>query len=100
MYEQTAPSSSALVAGFIVWLSRNGSHRHLEPGQRRRYALQIDRFLDWQRHQRDRQRPCDLDAYRTVLREQGRAPSQIADAERAIELLGHYLRGAPDRLGA
>jgi hypothetical protein len=100
MYERSAPSTSALLAGFIVWLARNGSHRHPEPGRRRRYVLQIDRFLNWQRHQRDHQRPCDLDTYRALLREQGRAPSQVAEAERAIELLGSYLRCAPDRATA
>ncbi|HEY1969803.1 MAG TPA: hypothetical protein VGH89_17750 [Pseudonocardia sp.] len=96
MQAQPTCTKDAVVAGFIVWLARNGSHHHLDPSRRQRCTTIIGQFLDWQRHQRDHRRPCDAEAYRALLRKQGRGPFQIAETERAIALLGYYLRCAPD----
>jgi hypothetical protein len=96
MQAQPTGTKDAVVAGFIVWLARNGSQHHLDSDCRQRCTAIIGQLLDWQRHQRDHQQPCGFEAYRALLLEQGRPPFQIAEAERAINLLGHYLRCAPD----
>jgi hypothetical protein len=86
--EQPSISTGAVVAGFIVWLARQG----IDPDKRRRCPAIIEQFLRWQHQQRDQQQPGGFDTYCGLLAQQGATAAQIAEAEHACQLLERYLR--------
>jgi hypothetical protein len=79
--EQPSISTGAVVAGFIVWLARQG----IDPDKRRRCPAIIEQFLRWQHQQRDQQQPGGFDTYRGTA-------AQITEAEQACQLLERHLR--------
>ena len=81
------PSVEATVAGFIVWLA----HQHSPLTRRRRSADAVERFLRWQRDQRERGASHVEDAYYAQLQRSGASLAQIVQARTAIDLLRRYL---------
>jgi len=78
------------MAGFIVWLSR----QHSPLTQRRRCADAVERFLRWQRDQREHDAGHLEDDYYAYLQRCGSNVAQVVQVRTAIELFRRYLRTA------
>jgi hypothetical protein len=91
---QSVPTTShpgsveASMAGFIVWLARH----HTSPTQRGRYADAMERFLRWQRDQREHHASYSEDDYYAHMQRNGSNVAHVVQVRSAIELFRRYLR--------
>jgi hypothetical protein len=84
-----------IVAGFIVWLA----YQRPGPDRRLRCPVMVERFLRWQRQQREHQQPSCLDDYIAQLRRHGASGIQVTQVEQAVQLLERYLQPGIDSAG-
>jgi hypothetical protein len=94
---QSTPTASyplsveAIMAGFIVWLA----HHHSPLVQRGRYSDAVERFLRWQRNQREHHASHLEDDYYAHMQRSGSNVAHVVQVRAAIDLLRRYLR-TPD----
>jgi hypothetical protein len=81
-------SVEASMAGFIVWLARH----HTSSTQRGRYAEAVERFLRWQRDQREHHASYSEDDYYAHMQRCGSNVAHVVQVRAAIELFRRYLR--------
>jgi hypothetical protein len=75
-------SVEASMAGFIVWLARH----HWSLTQRGRYAEVVERFLRWQRDQREHHASHSEDDYYAHMQRSASNAAHVFQVRAAIEL--------------
>lgn len=84
-------SVEAKVAGFIVWLAREG--RRVEKKDREPCVGHADRFLYWCAGRQVEGTAADQDAYLAELSRGRESEASVGEARTAIALLRQYLAG-------
>ena len=87
-------SIEAKVAGFIVWLAREG--RKVEKKDREPCVGHADRFLYWCAGRQVEVTTADEDTYLAELSRRSEPEALVAEARTAIALLRQYLASVAD----